>query len=157
MSQVKCGHPDDKPTRYLGRTLVKTKEEYNFGVDASYVESMLEEFNMSALKSSPTLRSERREKDENEMFANNRKATDSLLENCYGLVGLTCAVRRGKPHQALDVRATHSKSILRYLCGNPGIMTVRPTTLTLEAVKRAAVLTCGDSDRAGDADGFIVR
>ena len=39
------------------------------GVDASYVESMLEEFNMSALKSSPTLRWERRETDEKELPA----------------------------------------------------------------------------------------
>ena len=31
---------------------VQTKEEYNFGVGASYVESMLEELNMSALQSS---------------------------------------------------------------------------------------------------------
>ena len=49
------------------------------------------------------------------------------------------------------------KSILRYLRGNPGIMTVRPTTLNLEAVKRApvgSVATYGDSDRAGDADRF---
>ena len=38
-------------------------------------------------------------------------------------------------------------------------MTVRPTTLNLEAVNRApvgSVLTCGDSDRAGDADRFNV-
>ena len=42
-----------KPMGYLGRTLLKTTEGYNFGVDASYVESMLEEFSMSGLKSSP--------------------------------------------------------------------------------------------------------
>ena len=45
-----------KSTRHLGRILVKTKDGYNCGVDASHVESMLEEFSMSALKSSPTLR-----------------------------------------------------------------------------------------------------
>ena len=40
-----------------------------------------------------------------------------------------------------------------------GIMTVRPTTLDLEAVKRApvgSVLTYGDSDWAGDTDRFSV-
>ena len=49
------------------------------------------------------------------------------------------------------------KSILRYLRGNPGIMTVRPTTRNLEAVRRApvgSVLTYGVSDLAGDADRF---
>ena len=51
------------------------------------------------------------------------------------------------------------KSILRYFRGNPGIMTVRPTTLNLEAVKRApvgSVLTYGDTDWAGNADRFSV-
>ena len=51
------------------------------------------------------------------------------------------------------------KSILRYLRGNPGIMTVRPTRLNLEAVKRApvgSVLTYGDSNWAGDVDRFSV-
>ena len=51
------------------------------------------------------------------------------------------------------------KSVLRYLCGDPGIMTVRSTTLSLEAVKRApvgSVLTYGDSDWADDADRFSV-
>ena len=54
--ELKSSEVTTKPTRYLGRTLVKTKEVYNFGVDASYLESMLEEFNVSALKSSPRLR-----------------------------------------------------------------------------------------------------
>ena len=43
---------------------MRTREGYNFEVDAAYVEDMLEEFNMSALKSTPTLRWERRETDE---------------------------------------------------------------------------------------------
>ena len=49
------------------------------------------------------------------------------------------------------------KSIQRYLRGNPGIMTVRPRTLNLEAVKTApvgSVLTYDDLDWAGDADRF---
>ena len=54
--ELKSSEVTTKPKRYLGRTLVKTKKVYNFGVDASYLESMLEEFNMSALKSSPRLR-----------------------------------------------------------------------------------------------------
>ena len=37
--ELKSSEVTTKPTRYLGRTLVKTKEEYNFGVDASNVES----------------------------------------------------------------------------------------------------------------------
>ena len=52
--ELKTSEVTTKPTRYVGRTLVQ-KEWYNFGVDASYVGSMLEEFNMSALKSSPPL------------------------------------------------------------------------------------------------------
>ena len=51
------------------------------------------------------------------------------------------------------------KLILRYIRDNPGIMTVRPTTLTLEALKRApvgSVLMYGDSDCAGDTDRFSV-
>ena len=90
--ELKSSEVTTKPTRFLGRTLVKTKEEYNFGVDASYVESMLEVFNMSALKSSPTLRWERREKDEKDMPAR-EESTDSLLVNCCGLTELTCAAR----------------------------------------------------------------
>ena len=68
-----------KPTRCLGRTLVKTKEGYNFGVDASYVENMLEEFNMSALKSSPTLRWERRVKDEKQVPASEQRVYRQLV------------------------------------------------------------------------------
>ena len=39
-------------------------EEYNFGVDAAHVESMLGEFNTSALTRTPTLRWERGGTDE---------------------------------------------------------------------------------------------
>ena len=58
--EMKSNEVTTKPTRYLGRTLVRTKEEYNIGVDVPYADSMLEEFNMSALTSSPTPRWERR-------------------------------------------------------------------------------------------------
>ena len=78
--ELKSSEVTTKPTRYLERTMVKTKERYNFGLDASYVESMLEEFNMSALKRSPALRWGRRE-------------TDEKVENCCGLSELTCVVR----------------------------------------------------------------
>ena len=104
--ELKSSDVTTKPTRYLGRTLVKTKEVYNFGVDASYVESMLEEFNMSALNSSPTLRWKRRETDEKAMLAS--ESPDSLLENCCGLTELTCVVRWERPHQALYQRATRT-------------------------------------------------
>ena len=76
--ELKSSEVTTKPTRYLGRTLVKTKEVYNFGVNASYVESMLEELNMS-LKSSPTLRWERREKDEQEMPASEQRVYRQLV------------------------------------------------------------------------------
>ena len=46
--EPKSSEVTTKPSRHLERSLVKTKEGYNFGLDASYVESMLEEFNMSA-------------------------------------------------------------------------------------------------------------
>ena len=67
-----------KPTRYLGQTLVRTKEGYNFGVDTAYPEDMLEEFKVSALKSTPTLRCERRETDEKELPANEQKVYRQL-------------------------------------------------------------------------------
>ena len=105
---------------------------------------------MSALNSSPTWRWERREKE----------STDSLLENCCR-ADLRCAM--GMTSSSLgcasDTDMRNIKSILRCLRGNPGIMTVRPTTLNLEAVERApvgSVLTYGDSDWAGDADRFSV-
>ena len=80
--ELKCSEVTTKPERYLGRTLVKTKEGYNFGVDASYVECMLEEFNMFALKSSPTLRCERRETDEKEIC----ERTKCLPTACWKIV-----------------------------------------------------------------------
>ena len=40
---------DDKTNALLGTNPGKNRGGYNFAVDASYVESMLEEFNMSAL------------------------------------------------------------------------------------------------------------
>ena len=52
---------------------MKTEEGYNFGVDASHVENMLEEYNMSALNSSRTLRRERRETDEQELLASEQR------------------------------------------------------------------------------------
>ena len=45
--ETKRSEVTTKPTRDLGQTLVRPKEVSNFGVDAAYVESMLEEFNMS--------------------------------------------------------------------------------------------------------------
>ena len=54
--EIKSNEVTTTAIRYLGRTLVQTEEEYNFGVVVSYVENMLEEFNKTALKSSQTLR-----------------------------------------------------------------------------------------------------
>ena len=67
--EIKCNEVTTKPTRHLGPRLVKTKSGYIFGVHAAYVEHMLEEFNISALKSTPTLRWARSEVDEKEMPA----------------------------------------------------------------------------------------
>ena len=74
---------------------------------------------------------------------------------------LRCAMGKASSSlgRASDTDMRNVKSILRYLRGNPGIMTVRPTTLNLEAVKRApvgSVSTYGDSDWTGDADRFSV-
>ena len=87
--ELQSGEVTTKPTRYLGRILAKIKE-FNFGVDASHVERMLEEFNMSALKSSPTLRWKRRETDEKELPASEqrvyRQLVGKLLENFCGWI-----------------------------------------------------------------------
>ena len=64
---------DDKTNALLG------KEGYNLGVDASFVERMLGYFLMSALKSSPTLRWECREKDEKEMPASEYRVYGHLV------------------------------------------------------------------------------
>ena len=120
-------------------------------------------FNKSALKSSPTLRWERREKDEKEMPASEQGVYRQLVGNLLWIdrADLRCAVEKAltSPARASNSDVRHIKSILRYLRGNPGIMTLRPTTLNLEAVKRAlvgSVLTHGDSDWAGDAVRFSV-
>ena len=62
--ELKSSEVTTKPTRPG-----KNERKYNLGVDASCVEIMLEEVNMSALKNSPTLRRERRVTDEKEMLA----------------------------------------------------------------------------------------
>ena len=41
----------------------------------------------------------------------NRESSDILLENCCGMTELTCAVRRRKPREALDVRATFCRNL----------------------------------------------
>ena len=93
----------------------------------------------------------------------NKESTDLLLGNFCGLTELTCVVRweslikpwtcerHGHEEHQLDIAIPR---------GNPGIMTLRPTTLNLEAANRAhvgSVLTYGDSDWAGHADRFRVR
>ena len=82
----------------------KTKDGYNFGVDASYVESMLEEFIMSALKSALTLRWERRETDEKEMVASEQRVYRQLvgLALCNGesfIKPWTCERHGREKHQ----------------------------------------------------------
>ena len=78
---------------------------------------MLEEFNMSALKSSPTLRWERREKDEKEMLVREQRVHRQLVGKLLLIdrTDLHCAM--GKPSSSLwrasgtDTR--NIKSILR--------------------------------------------
>ena len=77
--ELKSSELTTKPTRYLGRTLVRTKEVYNFGSDASCVQDMLEEFNMSALESTPSLRWDCRETDEVGLPANEQKVYRHLV------------------------------------------------------------------------------
>ena len=137
--ELKSSEVTTKPTRYLGRILVKTKEGYNFGVDASYVKSMLEEFKMTALKISPSLRGERRETEEQEMPASEQRVYRQLDGKMLSIdrVDLRCAMGKAPSSlgRASDTDTRNIKSISRYLRGNRGIMTVRPTTLNLEAAK----------------------
>ena len=124
---------------------------------------MLEEFNMPSLKSSQTLRWERREKDEKEMLASEQKVSRQLRGKLLWIdrAGLSYATVKTSLSlgRVSNTDMRNIKSILRYFRKNPGIVTVRPTTLNLEAVKRApvgSVLRYGDSDWAGDADRFSV-
>ena len=96
---------------------------------------------MSALKSSPTLRWERREKDEKEMPASERRVYRQLVGKLLWIdrANLRCAMERASSSlgRASETDMRNIKSILQYLCG---IMTVRPTTLNLEAVRESS---CG--------------
>ena len=138
-------------------------EVYNFGVDASYVESMLEDFNMSSLKSSPTLKWERRETDEKKMPASEPRVRRQLVGKLLWIdrVDLRCAMGESLIKPWTCERHRHEKYQVNSAIPpwNRGIMTVRPTTLNQEAVKRApvgSVLAYGDSDWAGDADRLSV-
>ena len=118
---------------------------------------------MSEFKSSPTLRSERREKDEKEMPASERRVHRQLVGRLLWIdrAELPCAVGKASSSlgRASDTDMRNITSILRYLRGNLGIMRVRPTTLNVEAGKRAPVgseLTYGDLDWAGDVDRLSV-
>ena len=160
--EPKSSEVTTKPSRYLRRTLVRTKEGNNFRVDASYAEDMLEEFNMSVLKCTPTVRWERRETDEEELPASEQKVYRQLVGKLLWIDRADVRSAIGKasssPGRASDTDMRNIKSILRYLRGNPGIMTVQPMFFTLEAVERASegsVLTYGDADWAGDAGRFM--
>ena len=137
--EIESNEVTTKPTRYLGQPLVKTEERYNFGVDASYVENMLEEFNMTALKSSQTLRWECRETDKQELLAREERVYRQLVGKLLWIdsVHEKCPVNSAIP------------------LWKPWNHDSRPRTLNLEAVKRAPV-TYGDSDWASDADRFSV-
>ena len=134
----------------------KDKGGYNFGVDASYVEDMLEELNMSALKSTPAVRWERRETDEEDRPANAQKVYLQLFGKLL-LIDRTYVVRWENLRRVLVQQATR----LEEHPVNPAILAWKPGSMSfnLEAVKRAlegSVLTNGDADWAGDADRFSV-
>ena len=81
---------------------------YNFGVHASYVEDMLEEFNMSALESTPALRWDCRETDEVGLQANEQEVYRHLVgkQLRIGLADLRCAM--GRLHRVLVDKATRT-------------------------------------------------
>ena len=151
------------PTRYLGQTLVKTAEEYNFGVDASYVESMLEELNMSALKSSPTLEWERRETDEKEMLASEQRVYPQIVGKLFWIdrTDMRCGMRQASSSLGRASGHGHEKHQV-----NPAIPPWKPWDHdsaaddtqpgSCKTSSCGSVLTYGDSDWAGDADLFSV-
>ena len=105
---------------------------------------MLEEFNVSALEKSLALRWERREKNENDMPPNEHRVHRQLVGTLSWIdraADLRCAMGKTSSSigRASDTNMRNIQSILRNLRGNPGIATVRPITLTLEAVKRTHV------------------
>ena len=106
-----------------------------------YVDSILEEFNMSALKNTPTLQWQRRGTDEEEMPGSEQRFYRQLVGKLVKIdqADLHCAMETASSSlgRASDTDMRNIKRILRYLSGNPGIITVRQTTLNLEAVKRA--------------------
>ena len=99
---------------------------------------MLEEYNMYALKSSKTLRWERRETYEQEPPPSEQRVYRQLVGELFWVdrVDLRCAMEKASSSlgRASDTDMKNVKSLLRYLRGHPGTMTVRPTTLNLEAV-----------------------
>ena len=136
--EPKSSEVTTKPTRFLGRTLVRTEEEHNFGVDASYVEDMLEEINMTALQSTPTLRWAMRRSYQQ----TSRWRLASSLKNCCGIdrAGLRSAMGEAPSSlgRASDTDMRNSKSILRYLRG------------------RNHDSAAGDADWVGDVGRFSV-
>ena len=81
-----------------------------------------------------------------------KESTDTSLEKFYELTELTGVVI-GKASSSLgragDTNMRNIKCIVRFR-GNPGIITVRPTTLHLEAAKRAPESTIALS--SGEAE-----
>ena len=108
---------DDETNALLGTNPgKKTKEGYNFGVHASYVESMLEEFNTCALKSSPTLRWERQEQHEKEMPASEQRVYRQLVGKLLWIdrADLRCAMGEASSslERASDTDMRNIKPIL---------------------------------------------
>ena len=117
--ELKSSEVTTKPTRYLGRTLVKTKE----GTTSKLM------LRMWKAKSSPTLRWERRETDEKEMPASEQRVCRQLVGKLLWIdrADLRCAMEKASSSlgRASGTDMRNIESILRCLRGNPGTMTVR--------------------------------
>ena len=125
-----------KPPRYLGRIQRKTEVH----AAPRREENMLEKLTVPALKSSPTLRWERRATHEQELPASEQGVHRQLVGHLLWIdrADLRCAMERATCNlgRASDTDLRDIKSILRDLLGNLGTMTAQPLSFNLEAAKR---------------------
>ena len=101
---------------------------------------------MSALKSTPTLRWERRETDEEAQPANEQKVYHQLVGKLLWIDRADSRCAKGNASSSLgrasDTDLRNNKSIPRYFRGDPGIMTVQPMSFNLEAVNELLKALC---------------
>ena len=98
-----------------------------------------EKYNMIALKSLIGLRWERREKDEEELPQSDQRVRRQLDGKLLWIDGvhLRCAVSEAASNlgRASETGMKDIKKILRYLRGNPGVITVEPLQFSLESLR----------------------